>query len=35
VRENTHKIERKRGRKKPCGRSRKDDTKIGNTEVGY
>jgi hypothetical protein len=35
VRENTHKIERKPVRKKPCGRSRKDDIKIGNMEVGY
>jgi len=35
VREKTHKIERKPGRKKPCGRSRKDDIKISNTEVGY
>lgn len=35
MRENTDKIVRKPGRKKPCGRSREDIIKIGNTEVGY
>ena len=35
MRENTYKIIRKPGRKKCCGRSRKNDVKIGNVEVGY